>query len=188
MVCWETDEKTDDLQAYQIMTINVETCPMHPHVFKSKNGVSKKPKSIVVEDYVVLASLMRNSRISWKNARRKVDIPIPAAMPCKPPICQSSKRTCCTVGKHKTKYACIGDSDKSLRIRLQGVPHRYQSRSHFAAKGMNSLSHHNMERKFIPMPQTNRMQRQHRKKCEELQRIPARQLTKVNNKRDDRRS
>ena len=75
-----------------------------------------------------------------------------ASMPCETPICQSSRDTCRSIGKHKTKYACIVEADESLKIRLEGVPRRYHE-NHIAAKGMNSLSHHNLVRKFIPMPQ-----------------------------------
>ena len=30
--------------------------------------------------------------------------------------------TCRSIGKHKTKYACIVETDESMRIRLEGVP------------------------------------------------------------------
>ena len=57
-----------------------------------------------------------------KNARRKLEIPISAAMPFKTPVnCRGA--TCRNIGKHKTKYACIVDADESMRIRLEGVPH-----------------------------------------------------------------
>ena len=38
-----------------------------------------------------------------KNARRKLEIPMPAAMPYKTPMCQSSRETCRSIGKHNTK-------------------------------------------------------------------------------------
>ena len=49
-----------------------------------------------------------------KNARRKSDIPMPAAIPCKTSLCRSSRGTCRTVEEHKTKYACTVESDESL--------------------------------------------------------------------------
>ena len=59
-----------------------------------------------------------------KNARRKLEIPMPAAMPCKTQAnCRG--KTCRNVGKRKTKNACTVDVDESMRIRLEGVPHRY---------------------------------------------------------------
>ena len=88
-----------------------------------------------------------------KNARRKLEIPMPAAMLCKSSLCRSSRETCRTVGGHKTKYARIVEADESLRIRMEGAPHRYHQ-DHIAGKGTNSLSYHNLVHKFIPMPQS----------------------------------
>ena len=86
-----------------------------------------------------------------KHARRKLTIPMPAAMPCKTPVnCRGE--TCRSVGKHKTKYACIVDADESMRIRLEDVPHWYHE-DHTAGQGDNSLQHCNLVHKFIPMPQ-----------------------------------
>ena len=56
-----------------------------------------------------------------KNARRKLETPMPAAMPCKTPI-NSGGETYCGVGKSKTKHACIVEADESTRIRLEGAP------------------------------------------------------------------
>ena len=77
---------------------------------------------------------------------------MPAAMPCKTSMCHSCRETCRDIGKHKTKYACIVEADESMRIRLEGVPHRYHE-DHIAGKDTNSLSHYNKVHKFIPMPQ-----------------------------------
>ena len=74
-----------------------------------------------------------------------------AAMPCKTPTyCRGG--TCRSIGKHKTKYACIVDADESMIIRLEGVPHRYHE-DHISATRIDSLSHYNWVHKFIPMPQ-----------------------------------
>ena len=56
-----------------------------------------------------------------KNARRKLEIPIPPAMPCR-----LQMEICCTVGEHKTKYACIVGVDETLSIRMEGS----QSKNH----------------------------------------------------------
>ena len=86
-----------------------------------------------------------------KNARGKLELPMPAAMPCK---LQRDKyrETCRTVEKHKTKYACIVEADESMRKRMEGSPHKNHE-DHIAGKGMNSLSHYNLVHKFIPIPQ-----------------------------------
>ena len=58
-----------------------------------------------------------------KNARRKFEIPMPAAMPCKTPR-NSGGETYCRFGKSKTENACIVAADEPTRKRL-GVLHRY---------------------------------------------------------------
>ena len=103
---------------------------------------------------------------------------MPAAMPCKTPVnCRGE--TCRSIGKHKTKYACIVDADESVRIRLEGVPLRYHE-DHIAAKGVNSLSHCNTVHKFIPIPQCEGSSG---KRMGKLEKILAWQLTKVRNKK-----
>ena len=73
-----------------------------------------------------------------KNARRKLEIPMPPAMPYKTPVnCRGE--TCRSIGKSKTTYARIVDADETTRIRLEGVPHRYHD-DHISAKGINSLN------------------------------------------------
>ena len=67
MIRGKTDEKTNDLQARQIMARNAETCLMQQNVKKSKKQLSKNQSSTMPEDDVVFTSLilkMRNSRIS----------------------------------------------------------------------------------------------------------------------------
>ena len=84
-------------------------------------------------------------------ARRKLKVPMPAAMPCKIPI-KSSWETHLNVGKRKTEYACVVDADGSTRPRLEGAGHkRHQGR--ITAKGMNYRTHHCLIHKFIMMPQ-----------------------------------
>ena len=119
-------------------------CIMQRTAKRSKNEHSRNQSSIMLDNYVVSSSLnqmMNNLNTPWKNARRKLEIPMPAAMPCKTPVnCRGE--TCRSVGKSKTKYACIVDGAESMTIRLEGVPHRYHE-DHIAAKGINSLCHYN---------------------------------------------
>ena len=67
-----------------------------------------------------------------KNARRKLEIPMPAAMPCR---LQHNKHreTCRTVGQHKTKYACIVEADDCMRIRMEGSQNKNHE-DHIAGK------------------------------------------------------
>ena len=69
-------------------------------------------------------------KLTMKSARRKLDAPMPAAMPCKIQI-KSSGETHRNIGKRKTKYACVVDADESARHK----PHQ----DNITAKGMNSL-------------------------------------------------
>ena len=63
-------------------------------------------------------------KLTMKAAHRKLEVPMPAAMPCKTPV-NCSGETCRSIGKSKTEDACNVDADESMRIRLEGVPHRY---------------------------------------------------------------
>ena len=121
---------------------------------------------------------------TMKHARRKLEIPMPAAMPCKTPLnCRGE--TCRSIGKRKTKYACVVDADEPMRIRSEGVPHRYHE-DHIFAKGINSLSHYNLVHKFIPMPQAlknTRCEGCSGKRMRKLEKIPGWHLTKVRNKK-----
>ena len=87
---------------------------------------------------------------TMKNARRKLEIPMPAAMPCKT-LAHCRGENCRSIAKRKTKEACIVDADESMRIRLDCAPHRYHE-DHIAAKGINSLNHYNLVHNFFPMP------------------------------------
>ena len=73
-----------------------------------------------------------------KNARRKLEVPMSAAMLCK--IQREKYREICRVEKMcKTKKACIEEADESTRKRMQGSL-RKNHEDHFSWKGMNSLT------------------------------------------------
>ena len=93
-----------------------------------------------------------------KAARRKLEVPMPAAMPCKIQI-TSSGETHRNIGKRKTKFACIVDADENTRLRLEGAEHK-PHQDHITAKGMNSVTHYSLVHKFIPMPQALKFQMQ----------------------------
>ena len=71
-------------------------------------------------------------------ARRKLEVPMPAAMPSKIPI-KNSGETHGSSGKRKTKYACVDDADESTRPRLEGAVHKHHQ-DHVTEKGMNSMN------------------------------------------------
>ena len=76
---------------------------------------------------------------------------MPVAMPCKTPI-NSGGETYGSIGKSRTKHACIVAADESKRFGMEGAPRRFHE-DHIAGKGTNSLSHYNLVHKFIPVPQ-----------------------------------
>ena len=119
---------------------------MHENAKRSKSGLARNHSSIMPENYVVSSSL--NLRMRTVNTLvEKLEIPMPAAMPCKTPAnCRGE--TCRSIEKRKTKYACIVYVDETMRTRVEGVPHRYHE-DHAAAKGINSLRHHNLVHKFF---------------------------------------
>ena len=90
-----------------------------------------------------------------EKTRRKFEVPMPAAMPCK--IRRGTyKETCRNPDAPKTKYACIVEADESSRKRLEGTVHK-DHEDHFAGKGINSLNQYNIVQKFIPMPEAMRI-------------------------------
>ena len=154
MVWCETDEGTNRPQDRTMYGHRCgSTCLMHRSAKQSKSGLSTNQNSIMPDNYVVSSSLNQMMKIlnTMKNARRKWEIPMPAAMPCKTPA-NCRRKTCRNIGEIKTKYACSVEADESTRIRLEGAPYRFHE-DHIAAKGMNSLSHDNLVRKIILMPQ-----------------------------------
>ena len=124
-------------------------CPMHRNAKKSKQWAIEKPE---LENARRLRGICfidpddEEFKRLMKNACRKSDIPMPAAMPCKLQHGQY-RETCRTVGAHKTKYACIVEADDSMRIRMEESHHKNHE-DHIAGKGMNSLSNYNLVHKF----------------------------------------
>ena len=99
-------------------------------------------------------------KLTMKAARRKLEVPMPAAMPCKIPT-KSSGETHRNIGKRKTKYACVADADESTRPRQEGAGHK-PHQDHISAKRMNSTTHYSLfTNSFRLKHQKFQMQRQH---------------------------
>ena len=90
-------------------------------------------------------------KLTMKAARRKLEVPMPAAMPCKIPM-KSSREIHRNIGELKTKYACVVDADESMRPRLEGAGHK-PHQDHITAKGTNSITHYSLVQIIIPMRQ-----------------------------------
>ena len=158
MVREKNDKKTNDLQTRHFV----------PEIWQDMSDGSKrkeKQKWSVEKPKLDNARRLRGIHFIdpddgefkdiMKNARRKVEVPMPAAMPCK--IQREKYRETCRVEKNcKTKYACIVEADESTRKRTEGSLHKNHE-DHIAGKGMNSLSRYNLVHKFVPMPQALRI-------------------------------
>ena len=85
----------------------------------------------------------------------------------------------------KTKHACIVEGHESKKKRLElSLPEEHED--HIPGKGYNSLSHCNLVRKFVPMPQEMKIPDAKAavdKEWKKLETIPAWQLDKVKNKK-----
>ena len=118
-----------------------------------------------------------------KNARKKLETSVAPAMPCK-----IMKKNCGSGGsnKFKTQLACILEADECTRLRMgNSVPNYHQD--HIAGKGENSLQHHNLVHKFIPMPQAMKIPAAKAavdKECEKLEKFSAWNLTNVRSKKE----
>ena len=95
---------------------------------------------------------------------------------------KNSGETHRSIGKRKTKYACIVDADESTRPRAEGVVH-ISHQDHITAKGMNSMTHYSLVSDASSV-QNSRCKSGGGEKCEKLKKIPAWQLTEVRNKKD----
>ena len=123
------------------MTRNVEAYVCTHRKAKAKQNGSSRNESSIPESYVVfsLAIVIMKNSSEKMNARRKLDIPMPAAMPCRLQL-QKYRETCCTVGQHKTTCACIVAADEFMRIvRREGSQSKNHG-DHIARRGMNSFS------------------------------------------------
>ena len=87
-----------------------------------------------------------------KNARKKLETPMPPAMPCKTSKNSKHGETRGKTSEFKSKLACILEASESTRMRMEDSLPNYHE-DHIAGKGDNSLQHYNLVHKFIFMPQ-----------------------------------
>ena len=91
-----------------------------------------------------------------ENARKNLEVPVEAAMPCKMVTRKRARKLRKTVASgdthphKKTKYACIVEAHESTRKRLESTPPRNRD-DHIAEKGFNSLTRYNLVHKFVPI-------------------------------------
>ena len=74
------------------------------------------------------------SKEFMKNARGKLEVPMPAAMPCRTRR-EEYRETCCVLRNRKTKYAYTAEADESMRKRTAGTLHK-SHQDNIAGKGV----------------------------------------------------
>ena len=93
-----------------------------------------------------------------KNARRKIEVPMEAAMFLQDGTRKRALKLRETAASEntnpckKTKYVCTVEAYESTRRRLEcTLPKNHED--HVVEKGLNSFHHCNLVHKFLPMPQ-----------------------------------
>ena len=116
-----------------------------------------------------------------KNARKKLEVPMAPAMPCKTSKTCKHGQTRGKTNEIKSKLACILEASESTRLRIgDSLPNHHEV--HIAGEGDNSLQHDNLVHKFIPVPQAMKIPAAKAavdKEWEKLDKIPAWDLTTV---------
>ena len=85
--------------------------------------------------------------------------PMALAMPCKTSKKCKHGETCGKTNDFKSKLACILEASESTRLRMEeSLPNHHED--DIAGKGDNSLQHHKLLHKFIPMPQAMKIPQQ----------------------------
>ena len=91
-----------------------------------------------------------------KAVRRKLEVPMPAAMLCKQTI-KNSGQTQRSIGKRETGCACVVDADECWSSRAGEAAGHKLHQDHITEKGMNCMNHDSLVHKFIPMPQATKI-------------------------------
>ena len=73
-----------------------------------------------------------------KNSRRKLEAPMPAAMPCRTRR-EEYRETCSVLHNRKTKHGSIVEAHESARKRMEGTLHNGHE-DHTAGRGVISLN------------------------------------------------
>ena len=87
---------------------------------------------------------------NMKNARRKLGIPMPAAMPRKTPINSGGQPTA-VLGKTRQNMLVLSKLTSPREFDWKEL--LTGTMNHIAAKGINLLRRYNLAHKFIPMPE-----------------------------------
>ena len=148
MVREETDKKANDFQTRLCGQKIGKICRKRRNEKRSKSGLSKNRSLTMLENCAGMYFIDpagEEFKDILKNARRKLDVPVPAAMPCRTRR-EESRKTCSVSENGKTTYACIVEADENYE-KAYG-----RNSDHIAWRGIDSLNHYNLVHKFIPTP------------------------------------
>ena len=163
---------------------------------RSKAGRRKKMQERAIEEpkldnarrlrgvYFIVPGDVEFHQKNNKNLRKKLEVPMEAAMPCK--IRKTKcKGTCAGPDIRSSRYACIVEANDSTRKRLEGTQHKDYEEL-IASKGFNSLSHLQscaQVHPFVSRTENTRSESRSGQIMEKLEDLPAWQLTKVRSKK-----
>ena len=105
----KTDKNTNDLKTRHIVASDLERCLTRRNAKKSKRGLSKNQSLTMPDNCVVFTSLIqltKNARKFFFKARRKLEVPMPAAMHCKIQL-EKYRKTCRVEKKCKTNTLAL---------------------------------------------------------------------------------
>ena len=122
---------------------------------------------------------------TMKNARKKLELPMEAAMLCK--LKTHQYREICGESDNRTsKRACIVEAHESTRKRLEStLPQDHEDC--IVGKGFNSTRTTILAHKFVPMPQALKIldaKAAMDRDWEKLEKLPAWQLNNLKSKRE----
>ena len=140
------DEETNDIQALLILARHMER---HVRSNATKKWAIEKPK---LEDCAVFTSLIQRVQISKKtirNARKKLEVPMPAAMPCKIRCRTCKELVTILMLPRRNTHASLKPT--YLRESVWKELHTKIMKPAFK-KGIISVNHYNLVYKFILMP------------------------------------
>ena len=123
-----------------------------------------------------------------KHARKMLEVPLESAMPCELRRVPVLKETCSTnnPSTQRTRHGCVVEAHDSARKRTEETQ-REDHEDHVAEKWFKSLSDHNLVHKVKSIRQEMKIASAKAavdQEWEELDKLPARQVTNVKSKRE----
>ena len=159
---------------------------------KSGRMRSQNSTTLVNGEHLLYRSGGQRVQRNHQNARSKLEVPMDEAMRCKKStqhtssVRETAARLEASNKVPKTKYVFIVESHESTRQPVEPSLPQFQE-DHIAGKGVNSMSHHSLVHKFIPMPQVAKIPDAKgavENVLNKLETISAWQLKKVKSKRE----